>query len=258
MSSRGLSRSGVAVSVTLLIAGGALLSGLFEPHRAANAAPTAAAPYGSSAPSGGASASASAPVSASASASAVPPPKPVARAIPTAPSEAPKDDWASAETIWSHELTVGGGGWRTPRRLTCSVSMVREWLRVRCETPNATKADKKDPTTLGAVWGMAGDLKEASARVDPLAKTMPDLDMPNQHEWDQKMYRSTLGMGGRAEVVVPLRQGSSSLIEVGRLLWEFGYDSAMRVTDAGVLLETSWAQGETGPRVVLGGLRVLE
>ncbi len=257
MSSRGLSRSGVAV-IALLVVGGAGFSGLFEPHRAANAAPTAATAYGSTAPSAAASASATASASASASESAVPPPKPIARAIPVEPSEAPKDEWASAETVWSHELTIGGGGWRTPRRLTCSVSMVREWLRVRCETPNATKEDKNDPTTLGAVGGVAGDLKEASARVDPLAKTMPDLDMANQTEWEQKMYRSTLGMGGRAEVVVPLRPGSSSLIEVGRLLWEFGYDSAFRVTETGVLLETSWAKGETSPRVLVGGLRVLE
>ena len=63
---------------------------------------------------------------------------------------------------------------------------------------------------------------------------------------------------GSRIVVVPLRPGSSSLIEVGRLLWEFGYDSATRVPDAGALLETSWAKGETGPRVILGGFRVLE
>ena len=207
----------------------------------------------SAAPVTSVTASASATVGASASAAQAPPPKPITATFPTTPSEPPNTEWESAPVLWSHIYAT-----KDEPRIRCDVFNVREWLRLRCESPKETVNDKTDPATFGAVWGMAGDLAEVSANVVPLFKSMPEFRPGGKDEWAQKFLATTLAMGGRVEVTLPLRPKQAALIEIGRLVWEHGYSSSIEVPRVGLLLETAWAEGEPRPHVALGGVVVLE
>lgn len=231
----------VPFAVGAIVCVAALPSRGAEPSGSAN-------PSASTASSASASTGASASAAPSASASAKPPPPPpITQSVPTTSSEAPKAEWDSAPVVWSAEFPPGAES-----RYRCEAQLVREWLKLRCEDPT-------DVVMFGAVWGMAGDLKGVTASVPPRATTRPGLKPEGTSEWQLEKYKRTIGMGGRAEVVVPLRPGSAALVELGRMGWDSGsYGDSFEVPFSGPLLETSWAKGEASPRVVLEGVVIME
>jgi hypothetical protein len=193
-----------------------------------------------------ASASASASPSASSSASAPPPPPPpISQVVPATPSDAPTTEWETTKPAWSKSF--GAELYR------CEARLVREWLKVECEPTNGLA-----PVTFGAVWGIAGDLSGATAKVPPLGKTMPGFKPASTEPWELEIWKKTVAAGGRAEVVLPLRPGSAMLVELGRMGWAREYSGDFEMVLPGPLLEVSWAKGEPQPRVVLDGVVVIQ
>lgn len=170
-------------------------------------------------PSASASASVSALASASASAAAVEPPKrppPLEQlekqTIPTEKSPVPKyDEWQAAPLV-----EVAHRGANTS---DCSVTRVREWLKVRCFM------------NIGAVYQHAGNPEGVSFWVSPKTDVYTDFDNANG-----------------AEMIFPLRQGDRRLLQ----FYNLGHDPCFGIGfDPGIMVEETWLEGEPGPIVVV-------
>lgn len=134
--------------------------------------------------------------------------------IPTEKSKVPTlDEWNSAKAVDVHR-----GGLHAASE--CKVLLVREWLKIRCES------------TMGAVFQHSGNPEGVAFWVNPRPDIfLEGLDSPNS-----------------AEMIFPLRQGDRRLLQ----FFTMRRDGCVGVGfDPSVMVDETWLEGEPAPTVVL-------
>ena len=196
----------------------------------------AAAP-GGAAPTTSAGATPTASASASSAAQDAPKSSLAAYAWPSGPSPEPKpEEWEHATALETVTLDTRRESWLPRVHITCSPSLVREWLRVTC--------DPGPSWYFGIVWGMAGDLSTAKGAIAIAPGAPPKTRADDDHILDM-----TRKMGVSTTLIVALRPGASSVISIDRMAWEEEYEGQSVNMHPGVLLDISWALGEKSPTI---------
>lgn len=158
-----------------------------------------------------------------------------AYAWPTEASPEPKEDeWAGATVLETLDKTVKDKPWWRRETLTCTQRAVREWMRITC-TPAS------EFTSYGVVWGAAGDLSTAKAKL-PLRRDMPGYKPP-----ENAFETMTPAMAVSATLTFQVKVGSATVLQVDEIEFVSDWGWAGVVARPGFIVDVSWAAGEKAP-----------
>lgn len=132
--------------------------------------------------------------------------------IPTEKSPVPKlEEWQHAKRVEVVRRGIGTS--------SCVVLLVREWLKIKCDT------------SVGAIHQHSGNLEGVAFWVHPKPELWTDMETLN---------------GG--EMIFPLRRGDRRLLQ----FFALRHDPCVGIGfDPGVMVDETWLEGDPAPIVVM-------
>jgi hypothetical protein len=143
------------------------------------------------------------------------------------------------ESDWATAVSLDPGGAQGQYAVlgpaaVCTHKAIGAWLRITCVTDQ----------TLGALWGLAGDLTNVKASFVTLAERDHPAKPPSYI--GERIKRK---MGVSITITLPVTPGSATLLRLDKMDWDDGYNESMAFTSPGCNIDVAWALGEKAPTI---------